>query len=90
MQRSRLPAVSVVLMLLWTVATAENSPPGFIKVAGLQMRVTRDITSNEQRILRGIDRAAKQGADFLITPEGSLSGYRTDLDREVLDQALER
>jgi len=77
-------------MLFSLVAMGEDSKRHFIKVAGLQMRVTRDIRSNEQRILSGIERAAQQGADFLITPEGSLSGYRADFDREALNQALDR
>jgi predicted amidohydrolase len=82
--------VTVATGLLCSAAWAEDSQRSFIKIAGLQMRVTRDIDANERRILDGIEKAAQNGADFLATPEGSLSGYRADFERVVLIEALER
>ena len=44
-------------------------------VAGLQILDSKDVPTNERVIHAAIDRAAAAKADFLITPEGSLSGY---------------
>jgi predicted amidohydrolase len=54
------------------------------------MSVTREVARNEQRILNGIQRAAADGADLLLTPEGSLSGYHSEFDREQVASAVER
>ena len=61
-----------------------------LRIAGLQMLVDRDIDRNEERILAGIDRARNDEARFLLTPEGSLSGYWAGFDRDKLRFALER
>lgn len=56
-----------------------------IRVAGAQVSVSEDIPENTATILRAIEFAASEGADVLLTPEGSLSGYthRFDPDRVV-------
>jgi len=59
-----------------------------IKIAGYQMIVSNDINSNKQKILAGMKHAAGEGADFLVTPEGSLSGYTSNFDQEQLQKAL--
>ncbi|MDF1512722.1 MAG: carbon-nitrogen hydrolase family protein [Anaerolineae bacterium] len=46
-----------------------------MKVAGWQMPVGNDVGVNTDLICTGIERAADAGADILLTPEGSLSGY---------------
>lgn len=61
-----------------------------VRIAGLQMLVGADVSENESRILAGIERAAGDGADFLLTPEGALSGYYADFDRVQVAEALER
>ena len=61
-----------------------------LTVSGLQMPVTSDVARNEKRILEAIKKAAKAGADFLVTPEGSLSGYTPNFDRVKVAQAVER
>lgn len=61
-----------------------------LKVAGLQMFVRSDVGENESRIMAGVERAAGDGVDILLTPEGSLSGYRSDFDREEVAAAVER
>jgi len=57
-------------------------------VAGAQMPVRRDIGANKQTILRAIDFAAAHQADVLLTPEGSLSGYRPDFNVAKMRRAL--
>lgn len=61
-----------------------------ILLAGLQMNVTPDIKSNLDQILTGIRKAAAGGASFLVTPEGSLSGYTSTFDQKELNIALEK
>ncbi len=61
-----------------------------LKIAGLQMLVGRDVEENERRILRGVERASSDGAELLLTPEGSLSGYRANFDRQEVAAAVER
>jgi predicted amidohydrolase len=60
-----------------------------IRLAGLQMLVGSDINKNKDQILQGITYAAREGATFLVTPEGSLSGYTSDFNQEELSRALE-
>src|SRR4030042_802883 len=59
-----------------------------IKMAGYQMIVSNDINSNKQKILAGMQVAINEGADFLVTPEGSLSGYTGNFDQGQLQKAL--
>jgi len=61
-----------------------------LRVSGLQMLVGRDVAQNEKRILRAVELAADQGADFLLTPEGSLSGYYAGFDGQKVASAVER
>lgn len=61
-----------------------------IRVAGAQMAVQTDILINTKKILVAIDRAAEAGTDILLTPEGSLSGYRPDFDVPDVEMALHR
>ena len=61
-----------------------------LRIAGAQIAVSRDVAANEQRILRAIGQAAEDRADFLLTPEGSLSGYRADFARAEVAEATER
>ena len=61
-----------------------------LTISGLQMPVTNDVARNEKHILGAIKKAAKAGADFLVTPEGSLSSYTPNFDRLQVAQAVER
>ena len=65
------------------------TPARSIRVAGLQMNVTKDIQANKLTILEGISKAAEANADFLMTPEGSLSGYNNTFDAQELMAAME-
>jgi hypothetical protein len=58
-----------------------NTSMKTLTISGLQMPVTNDVARNEKRILEAITKAAEAGADFLVTPEGSLSGYTPNFDR---------
>jgi predicted amidohydrolase len=78
----------ISIVLGQTVPDSDEHPAG-IRIAGLQMHVTNDITKNKEHILKGIGEAAVEGASFLITPEGSLSGYTHDFDQVELLQALQ-
>lgn len=65
-----------------------NDAKAPVVVSGLQMNVTTDIGLNLKQIVEGIRKAADEGADFLVTPEGSLSGYTSDFDQKELSDAL--
>lgn len=60
-----------------------------LRVAGFQMAVTTDVADNANKIMAAIDRAADQGAEILLTPEGSLSGYTHVFDASAVSAALE-
>lgn len=59
-----------------------------LTVALAQIPVTRSIADNLAAVRRSIDFAASHGADILLTPEGSLSGYTHDFNAGELDAAL--
>jgi predicted amidohydrolase len=60
-----------------------------ILLAGLQMNVTNNIKNNKEQIITAIRKAAQEGASFLVTPEGSLSGYSSNFKQSELTVALE-
>lgn len=60
-----------------------------ILLSGLQMNVTNSIRENKEQILAGILKAFHEGADFLVTPEGSLSGYTSNFNQSEVASALE-
>ncbi len=70
-------------------AAQDNKEKSTIVLAGLQMNVTCDMNKNRDQILTGIRKAALEGADFLVTPEGSLSGYTPHFSQAGLVIALE-
>jgi predicted amidohydrolase len=61
-----------------------------LRVAGMQMSVTEDIGRQVETICRAVDLAAAAGADILLTPEGSLSGYTPVFDNRVVEAGLDR
>lgn len=58
------------------------------QLAGIQMNVTDDIQKNKEEIIRAIRKAGRSRVDFLVTPEGSLSGYTSQFDQDKLLPAL--
>ncbi len=61
-----------------------------LRVGGYQMAVGEDIEQNTAAICSAIQRAASAGAQVLLTPEGSLSGYRHDFDPQAAAAGLEQ
>ena len=61
---------------------------GQIKVCGKKLAVTSDIDRNRTSILESIRQASDAGADILITPEGSLSGYTHEFNQSIVTPAL--
>lgn len=86
----------MAVLISENVSGQQNNGSAAIKLSGLQMIITGDIDKNKDQILEGIRNASKAGADFLVTPEGSLSGYTSNFDqgkvepalKEILDEAL--
>lgn len=58
-----------------------------IRVAGAQIPVSADISANVATIGRAIAFAQREKADVLVTPEGSLSGYRASFDADETARA---
>jgi len=54
------------------------------------MPVGEDVAKNAEHICAGIEAAARAKAEILLTPEGSLSGYRPDFDVTEVQAALAR
>lgn len=52
------------------------------------MPVSRRIAENVARLTAALDEATRRGADILLSPEGSLSGYRPDFDRHAAEAGL--
>ena len=59
-----------------------------MRVCGAQMAVTRNVEANVAALLGAIRHAAGVGADILLTPEGSLSGYTASFSREDVETGL--
>jgi predicted amidohydrolase len=84
--------ISLVLVIFsgWPLLNAQlREADSSIILAGLQMTATNDIKTNEKRIIEGIRKAAEQGASFLVTPEGSLSGYTNIFNQAEVTASLE-
>ncbi len=59
-----------------------------LRIAAAQLPVTNNVDANTAAIRRGIDYAASECANLLLTPEGSLSGYTPAFDSEHVRDAL--
>jgi len=75
-----------LLTFLSISAMAQNN----LRIAGLQMDVSSNIEENESTIVRYLNSLKDQNIDFLITPEGSLSGYTSHFDGDELKKSLVR
>ena len=60
-----------------------------VRVAGAQLEVSSDIRRNVSGILQAIGDASASGAQILLTPEGSLSGYTHSFDARAAASGLE-
>ena len=63
---------------------------GSLRIAGLQMDVSNDIKENEKKIIKHLNSLKDEHIDFLITPEGSLSGYTSHFNGDLLKESLAR
>lgn len=68
-------------------ATPHPLPP--LRVAGVQLPVTDDLTANAAAIARAIDAAADEKAHILLTPEAALTGRTHHPDMPAVDAHLE-
>ena len=61
-----------------------------IRLAGAQIPCGTNIQINKKEILKALDWAKENDVDFLLTPEGSLSGYETRWQNKIseLNDAL--
>jgi predicted amidohydrolase len=88
-------AICITALFLITPLTFSQVAPqtkemtSSILLCGLQMNVTNKISINKEQILEGIGKASRGGANFLVTPEGSLSGYTSIFDQNEVAKALE-
>jgi len=60
-----------------------------LTVAIAQIPVSNDMDENVVTISRAIDQAIEKGADILLTPEGSLSGYTHKFSQRKLNRVLD-
>lgn len=92
MPNKRVCLIELVVFILLSagIASAQaGNGKSSIVLTGLQMTVTSNIKTNKETILNGIRKAVMDGSDFLVTPEGSLSGYTSNFNRNDLAVALE-
>ncbi|MBZ5595108.1 MAG: carbon-nitrogen hydrolase family protein [Acidobacteriia bacterium] len=82
-------AVLMATLLAATLALAADAPRR-LRVAGAQLPVTENVSTNLAALERAVQYAVAQKADVLLTPEGSLSGYFTEFDAARTAGALER
>jgi len=76
----------IVFLFITTQVIAQDN----LLIAGLQMNVSDSISENERTIIRHLKSLKDKNVDFLITPEGSLSGYNSTFDGRELKEALTR
>ena len=80
--------LSLTLIIFIVVPGVTQTNGSVIRFAGLQMNAESDIGINKERIIKGIREASAGNADFLVTPEGSLSGYTNNFDQDQVTSAL--
>ena len=59
-----------------------------MRIAGAQIPVSKDVEQNVKTIKHAIDWATDNECDFLVTPEGSLSGYFPEFNVDATKEAL--
>jgi predicted amidohydrolase len=90
-----IPGICITAFFLFAPSTYSQLSPQdkeettTIILSGLQMNVTSSIRDNKEQILAGIGKAFHEGANFLVTPEGSLSGYTSNFNQAEVATALE-
>jgi predicted amidohydrolase len=77
-----------VILAKGQVSKLSQESEAEIKLSGLQMNVTSNVAENKEQILAGMKKASIEGSGFLVTPEGSLSGYMNSFDQNEVAMAL--
>lgn len=80
----------LIQLFLFAIMGFTAMAQGNLRIAGLQMDVSNNIKENEATIIRNLNNLKDQNVDFLITPEGSLSGYTSKFDGIELRESLSR
>lgn len=80
--------ISALCLTCGPASFAKDGSEILLRVATAQIPVTTSITKNSSTIHRALDTAIKEGADILLTPEGSLSGYTPKFDQIKVDEEL--
>ena len=80
----------LILFLIFLHITISIMAQNNLIIAGLQMNVSNSVEENELTILRHLKSLKNKNIDFLITPEGSLSGYNSEFNGYELKESLAR
>lgn len=80
----------LIQLLFFMTISITAMAQGTLRIAGLQMDVSNNIKENEATIIRYLNNLKDQNVDFLITPEGSLSGYTSQFNGSELRESLSR
>jgi predicted amidohydrolase len=82
--------VTLLGLIFLSSAAASEVSTRFLAVAAVQMRSSRVLSENVERIEKHIREAAEKGARVAIFPECALTGYFEDTIQEVSAEALSR
>lgn len=89
MQLSRLATLLAAVLLSCSHARARNdAPPRSLKVAAVQLRSTRGIDQNADRIIAHLRELSSQGVRVAAFPECALTGYFEDEATASTPEAL--
>ncbi len=92
-RRLRLKLVIAFVAIMLTIPAARRSMAeerrGPQRITLVQMYVTRDVQKNLQRIRAAFAQAAKDKAQWILFPEGALSGYYNGFDQGKVAAAFD-
>ena len=80
--------ITILLFAFVPVSHSNDQQNGSLLIATAQIPVSNYISDNSPTINRALEVAIKVGADILLTPEGSLTGYTPKFDQEKVDEEL--
>src|SRR5215468_11232685 len=80
--------VSLVAGLLLAGEPAQGDGPAVQRITLAQIKVGRDVDDNLPRIRAAFAQAKKDKAEWIMFPEGALSGYRHNFDQAKVAASL--
>ena len=83
-------AITILFCAFVPVSHSNDQQNRSLRIAKAQIPVSNSISDNSDTIHRALEVAIKEGADILLTPEGSLSGYTPKFDQEKVDEELRK